>query len=112
MRDVRTCNGYVEWAFGKIKQDKLKKRVRGGEREWKPVGNASGIMSMAFWLDLYLQLKPPNPDPDSPFFVRADGKPLLYHVLLGDMRNLFCKVPGISLPWLLPNAWDCMDYVF
>jgi hypothetical protein len=97
MRDVRTCNGYVEWAFGKIKQDQLKKRVRGGKREWKPVGNATGIMSMAFWLDLYLQLKPSNPDPESPFFVRADGKPLLYHDLLGDMRNLFCKVPGITL---------------
>ena len=96
MRDVRTCNGYVEWAFGKIKQDQLQKRVRGGEREWKPVGNASGIMSMAFWLDLYLSLKPINNDPDSPFFVRADGKPLLYHDLLTDMRALFCKVPGIT----------------
>jgi len=97
MCDVRTCNGYVEWAFGKIKQDQLQKRVRGGAREWKPVGNASGIMSMAFWLDLYLSLKPTNNDPDSPFFVRADGKPLLYHDLLMDMRALFCKVPGITL---------------
>ena len=28
--DVRTINGYVEWAFGVLKQDKLGKRLRGG----------------------------------------------------------------------------------
>ena len=94
--DVRTVNGYVEWAFGRIKQDRLGKRLRGGKREWKPVGQATGIMSMAFWLALYLQMRPKNPDVESAFFVRADGKPLLYNDLLGDMRKLFCMVEGAT----------------
>ena len=51
--DVRASKGYVEFAFGTIKQDKLGKRLVGGKRKWKPIGEASGIMSMAFWLALY-----------------------------------------------------------
>ena len=94
--DVRTENGYIEWAFGKIKQDRLGRRLREGEREWKPVGAADGIMSMALWLDLYLQMRPANSDPESAFFVRADGKPLLYNDLLEDMRRLFCLVDGVT----------------
>merc|ERR1711965_498578 len=84
--DVRTSNGYIEFAFGKIKQDKLGKRLRNGEREWKPIGECAGILNMAFWLALYLEMRPTNPDPQSALFVREDGKPLLYHDLLNDMR--------------------------
>lgn len=96
-RDVRTSNGYVEWAFGIIKQDQLGKRLRKGEREWKPVGNATGCMNMRFWLELYCSMRPANDDLDTAFFVTSDGLPLLYHHLLNDMRLLFCKVQGITL---------------
>ena len=94
--DVRTSNGYVEFAFGKIKQDKLGKRLRNGQREWKPIGQSTGIMSMAFWLALYLQMRPKDTDPQTALFVREDGKPLLYNDLLNDMRNLFCMVDGVT----------------
>jgi len=94
--DLRACNGYIEWAFGKIKQDRLGKRLKGGKREWKPVGNATGVMSMVFWVDLYLQMRPKNDDMESAFFVREDGTPLLYHDLLEDMRKLFLLVDGVT----------------
>jgi hypothetical protein len=95
-RDVRTSNGYVEWAFGIIKQDQLGKRLHKGEREWKPVGNATGCMNMRFWLLLYCSMRPENDDLNTAFFVTSDGLPLLYHHLLNDMRMLFCKVQGIT----------------
>ena len=95
--DVRTINGYVEWAFGTIKQDRLGKRLRGGQREWKPVGDASGVMSMRYWLDHYLaHVNFSSPESEAPFFLREDGQPLLYNDLLTDMRRLFCKVDGVT----------------
>ena len=79
--DVRASNGYIEFAFGKIKQDRLGKRLRNGLREWKPIGETTGILSMAFWLTLYLGMRPKNSDVQSALFVREDGKPLLYNDL-------------------------------
>lgn len=49
---------FLEWGFGNIKQDKRSKRARldPEKREWKPVGEASGTLSMLYWYKSYLQL--------------------------------------------------------
>ena len=78
-RDVRTqeVSGktFVEWGFGHIKQDARSKRARRDpdHREWKPVGEATGILSMMAWYNRYRAFVGDDRDPESPFFVNPDG---------------------------------------
>ena len=101
-RDVRVTTvgteRFVEWGFGNIKQDKRSKRAKRDpdKREWKPVGEVTGILSMLFWYELYLTFVPPDRPPDSPFFVREDGRHAVYQELLDGFRAAMCRVPGIS----------------
>lgn len=104
-RDVRVTepipgqgSHFVEWGFGNIKQDKRSKRARRDpdKREWKPVGETTGLLSMLFWYNLYLSFAGAAREPDAPFFVRADGRYAVYQELLDGFRAAMCRVPGVT----------------
>jgi len=101
-RDVRLVDDmYVEWGFGAIKQDRRSKRTRKDpdQREWKPVGEATGILSMRYWTDQYLvhgkRLKLWS-NPDDPLFVHADRSVLTYRELMDSFRAAMERVDGVS----------------
>ena len=103
VRDVRvtTVAGHVflEWGFGSIKQDKRSKRAKRDpdKREWKPVGEATGLLSMLSWYTLYLQFVGESRDPELPFFVASDGRYAVYSELLDGFRAAMCRVPGVDM---------------
>ena len=88
----------VEWGFGSIKQDKRSKRSRKDpdRREWKPVGEATGVLSMLFWYKLYIKFVGADRDPNVPFFVNEDGRYAVYNELLEAMRAAMLRVPGVT----------------
>jgi hypothetical protein len=106
-RDVRVTTvdstRFVEWGFGNIKQDKRSKRAKRDpdKREWKPVGEVTGILSMLFWYELYLTFVSPDRDPESPFFVSGDGRHAVYQELLDGFRAAMCRVPGVTKEYAL-----------
>ena len=95
---VSSTEQVVEWGFGSIKQDKKSKRSRKDpdKREWKPVGEATGVLSMLFWFKLYITFVGETRDPDTPFFVNADGRYAVYSELLDAMRAAMLRVPGVT----------------
>ena len=103
--DVRLSEGrYIEWGFGKIKQDRRAKRAARDphRREWKPVGDATGILSMKEWLFAYIRMgesksfwKQGAAD-TSPLFVHQDGSVWLYRELLEGFRAAMLRVPGVD----------------
>jgi len=71
------------------KQDRRSKRTREDpdQREWRPVGEATGILSMRYWTDQYLvHGKRPKlwSNPDDPLFVHADRSVLTSHSNLAE----------------------------
>ena len=102
-RDVRVLQvsstlQVEEWGFGSIKQDKRSKRARKDPdgREWKPVGEATGILSMMFWFTTYLSFVGDR-DPETPFFVGPDGRHAVYSELLDSFREAMTRVPGVTM---------------
>ena len=106
-KDVRITTvgdqSFVEWGFGNIKQDKRSKRAQRDPdgREWKPVGEVTGILSMLFWYTQYLTFVGEDRPPDSPFFVKEDGRHAVYQELLDGFREGMCRVEGITLAMAL-----------
>jgi len=99
--DYRTCNGYAEWGIGATKADPRNKRAASepDKRQWKPVGNANGIISMIMWMNRYFALCDEScwPDgPQSPMFVGNDGRYITYQQCLDFMRTLLMRVPGMT----------------
>ena len=88
----------VEWGFGHIKQDKRSKRARKDpdHREWKPVGECTGILSMMYWYLLYVGFVGLERSPDAPFFVNPDGRHAVYNELLDGMRAAMMRVDGVT----------------
>jgi len=104
---IRVCdcrlldNTYVEWGFGAIKQDKRSKRARKDptKREWKPVGETTGILSMRHWVDRYIagaRRLGHHSSPAHPFFVHEDGTTWVYQQVLDGMRGAMEKCPGMD----------------
>jgi hypothetical protein len=89
----------VQWGFGAIKQDKQSKRARRDpdHREWKPVGEAAGILSMMYWFRLYLTFVGEKRDMESPFFIKADGRHAVYSELLDAFRMAMAKTEGMTM---------------
>jgi hypothetical protein len=100
--DCRLLDGvYVEWGFGAIKQDRRSKRARKDptKREWKPVGEAPGILSMRAWTDQYKQHAKRlgwHKEGTDPFFVRVNGECWVYQQLLDAMRAAMAKCEGMN----------------
>jgi len=89
-KDVRLLfNQYVEWGFGSIKQKK-RTDVDPDSRDWKPVGECTGVMSMRYWFDQYVSMSSWNSDED-PFFYDEKG-PLVYHQMMKKMRACMSRV--------------------
>jgi len=83
------------------KQDRRSKRTREDpdQREWRPVGEATGILSMRYWTDQYLvHGKRPKlwSNPDDPLFVHADRSVLTYRELMDSFRAAMERVDGVS----------------
>ena len=92
--DVRLLfNQYVEWGFGSVKQNQRLEHDP-NTREWKPVGECSGIMSMRMWFDRYVEMSSWSKETD-PFFYDENG-PLLYYKMLTFMRVCMSRVAGIT----------------
>ena len=98
--DFRDGNGFAEWGIGATKADPRNKRSRGdsSHRQWRPVGHATGILNMLYWVALYFSLCSRScwPSQCSPFFLGNDGLYILYHQALGFLRTLLMRVPGVS----------------
>ena len=98
-KDARLLFGqYVEWGLGEIKQDSTNKRSRKDpdKRDWKPCGECSGVLSMRYWFDVYVNQSEWDCD-TMPFFYGVDGKCLTYPFMLNYMRVCMARVDGISL---------------
>ena len=98
-RDVRLLfDEFVEWGLGSIKQDKKNKRSAKDpdKRDWKPCGEAGGVLSMRYWYECYCALSSWE-DSSKPFFYGEDGKCLIYYDMLKFMRACMCRVPGMSV---------------
>ena len=106
-RDVRLTtvgdDTFVEWGFGAIKQDKRSKRARRDPdgREWKPVGEVTGILSMKFWFTHYLTFVGKNRPPDAPFFIKENGEHAVYQELLDGFREAMLRVPELTSAYVL-----------
>ena len=92
--DVRLLQDmYVEWGFGSVKQNRRVDKDP-NTRDWKPVGECSGIMSMRLWFDRYVSMSNWERE-DQPFFYDENG-PLLYYKMLQFMRECMARVDGIT----------------
>ena len=97
-QDVRLLfDQYVEWGLGSIKQDSGNKRSQRDpdKRDWKPCGEATGVLSMRYWYGVYAS-QSCWASGTSPFFYGSDGKCLTYSTMLAHMRECMARVPGIS----------------
>ena len=102
-KHVRRCDvrllfdQYVEWGLGSIKQDQRSKRTRKdpNHRDWKPCGECTGVLSMNYWFNAYVNLSSWNKETD-PFFYGDNGKPLTYSFMLNFMRVCMTRVIGVT----------------
>ena len=60
------------------------------EKRWKSVGNATGVLSILYWYNLYVGMSSWDSDKD-PFFYDVDGTILTYPFMLDLMRACMLK---------------------
>ena len=98
-KDVRRMPGTdnVEWGLGVVKNSTRSKRAANDpeDRTWKPVGACTGVLSMFFWLDLYLSMSEFNSGTD-PLFVDESGAPYTYAFMLRLFRTRISLLPGFD----------------
>ena len=102
-KHVRRCDvrllfdQYVEWGLGSIKQDQRSKRTRKDpdHRDWKPCGECTGVLSMNYWFNAYVNLSSWKKDTD-PFFYGNNGNALTYPFMLNYMRVCMTRVEGVT----------------
>lgn len=84
----------VEWGMGVVKNSSRQDKAA-PTRHWKPVGACSGVLSMFYWLSLYLGMSAWESE-DSPFFYDSEGMPYTYIFMLRLFRTHISKLPGFT----------------
>ena len=87
---------YLRVAMGIVKNSTKKERANSSlnEKKWKSVGNATGVLSILYWFNLYLNMSSWDSD-DDPFFYDVDGTVLTYPFMLDLMRACMLR----KFPW-------------
>ena len=100
-KDVRLdpATGVVQWAFGVTKSSTRAKKAANdaSDKEWKTVGPCTGVLSMAYWVQVYLSMSHWESD-DDPFFYDEHAQPYVYVRMLREFRTLISFLSGF--------AWD------